>query len=297
MMNDTLMICTDLDRTLIPNGHQPESPGARDRFTRLAADAAVTLVYVSGRDEGLLRDAIDAYHLPVPDFAIGDVGTTIYRVEPATGEYRWTPWGEWYEEMAPDWAGHDRGFLANLLADIAGLELQEPAKQNTFKLSYYAPVDIESDRLVTAIHRRLDEQGIRASVIWSIDEMRGVGLIDVLPQSATKLHAIRFLQSRLDVTDASTIFAGDSGNDLPALVSPLPAVLVANAREDVRQAAVLGARANGTIDRLYLARGGFLGMNGNYAAGILEGVAHFHPWVRDRIGSGDPVGMFGDDPG
>ena len=30
----------------------------------------------------------------------------------------------------------------------------------------------------------------------------------------------------------------------------------------------------------YLAQGGFLGMNGNYSAGILEGVAHYHPDTR-----------------
>ena len=39
------------------------------------------------------------------------------------------------------------------------------------------------------------------------------------------------------------------------------------------------------MNALYLAHGGFLGMNGNYSAGILEGVAHYHPdtrlWMED----------------
>jgi hypothetical protein len=30
----------------------------------------------------------------------------------------------------------------------------------------------------------------------------------------------------------------------------------------------------------YLAQGRFLGMNGNYSAGIVEGVAHYHPDIR-----------------
>ena len=31
---------------------------------------------------------------------------------------------------------------------------------------------------------------------------------------------------------------------------------------------------------LYLAQGGFLGMNGNYSAGILEGIAHYYSYTR-----------------
>jgi hypothetical protein len=51
---------------------------------------------------------------------------------------------------------------------------------------------------------------------------------------------------------------------------------VANAHPTVVEQATAQVRRNGTTDRLYLARGGFLGMNGNYSAGILEGMGHFH---------------------
>lgn len=272
-MTDPLLICTDLDRTLIPNGHQPESPDARERFARLVAEPDVVLAYVSGRDERLLRDAIATYDLPRPDFAIGDVGTTIYRIEGSD----WQPWSDWYREIAPDWAGHDHADLAARIEGLHGLELQEPAKQNTYKLSYYSPPDIDAGALIAAIHERLEPAGIRASVIWSIDEMNDVGLVDVLPRGATKIHAIRFIQSRLGIPAERTVFAGDSGNDLPALTSGLPAVLVANARPDVREAARRLAHENGNDDHLYFARGDFLGMNGNYAAGVLEGIAHYHP--------------------
>ncbi len=44
----------------------------------------------------------------------------------------------------------------------------------------------------------------------------------------------------------------------------------------MREAEILG-----NADLLHLAKGGVLGMNGNYAAGILEGVLHFHPaWEK-----------------
>ena len=33
----------------------------------------------------------------------------------------------------------------------------------------------------------------------------------------------------------------------------------------------------GNSDQLFVARGGFMGMNGNYSAGILEGLVYFFP--------------------
>ncbi|MGB5475109.1 MAG: HAD family hydrolase, partial [Gammaproteobacteria bacterium] len=79
-MPERLLICTDLDRTLLPNGPQSESPQARERFAGLVANPQITLAYVSGRHRALVEQAIFNYRLPVPDFVVGDVGTTIYRV-------------------------------------------------------------------------------------------------------------------------------------------------------------------------------------------------------------------------
>jgi hydroxymethylpyrimidine pyrophosphatase-like HAD family hydrolase len=69
-MAEALLVCTDLDRTLLPNGPQAESPGARERFARLVAQPWVTLAYVSGRHRALVEQAICDYHLPLPDFVV-----------------------------------------------------------------------------------------------------------------------------------------------------------------------------------------------------------------------------------
>jgi len=61
------------------------------------------------------------------------------------------------------------------------------------------------------------------------------------------------------------------------LASPIPSVLVANGHPAVREEAQRLAETRGCAERLYEAVGGWGGMNGNYSAGILEGVAHFHP--------------------
>lgn len=268
-----LLLCTDLDRTLLPNGAQPESPHARECFRALVAHGAIALAYVSGRDRGRVERAIANYGLPRPDFVVSDVGTSIYRVR----DGGWQPDAGWQAEIARAWNGLTRERLHELLAGIMGPRLQEHTRQNTFKLSYYVPLHANRGRLEAAISQRLDARGVAASLVWSIDEPAGVGLLDILPRGASKLHAVEFVSHELGVALERTLFAGDSGNDLPVLASAVPAVLVANAMPAVAKEASAAAVRNGTEHALYLARGGLLGMNGNYAAGILEGVAHFHP--------------------
>jgi sucrose-6F-phosphate phosphohydrolase len=275
-----LLLCTDLDRTLLPNGAAPESPGARKRFARLVARPEVTLAYVSGRHLALMEEAIAGYGIPMPDFAITDVGTKIYARDGG-----WRVWQDWEEEIGPDWAGRDHGALRALFADLPHLRLQEDEKQNTHKLSYYLPLDADRAGLDARMRELLEREGVRASLIWSDDEVAGVGLLDVLPERATKVHAVEFLRDRLGVSPDWVLFSGDSGNDLEVMASAVPSVLVANALPDVRAAAVARAEAAGNADSLYLAQGGILGMNGNYGAGILEGLAHYHPeleeWLAD----------------
>lgn len=274
-----LLLCTDLDRTLLPNGAQAESPGARRRFAQLAAETSVTLVYVTGRHRDLVEAALAEYGIPIPDFVITDVGTRIHDLR--AGD--WRSWRAWERAIGADWGGRGYRALHALLGDLPLLRVQEETKQNDHKLSYYVPLEADRYGLEAKVIARLDAAGVRANLVWSVDEPNDIGLFDVLPASAGKLEAIRFLQSELGYDVGEVIFSGDSGNDLPVLASDLPAVLVANAGEEVRTEAVAVAKVRGNVDRLYLAHGGMLGMNGNYAAGILEGVAHFHSQWFDRL--------------
>ena len=280
-MPERLLICTDLDRTLIPNGTQPESPGARERFTLLVDRPEVILTYVSGRDRGLVEEAIVEYSLPVPDFAIGDVGTTIYRVG---AEHAWQRDAAWEREILHDWDGRSRDELAQALSDLPGLRLQEAAKQNTCKLSYYLPLEIDTVSLARDIEARLHAFGVHSRLIWSLDEVAATGLLDVLPARASKLHAIEALMRELEFDTAQTVFCGDSGNDLEVLTSAIPAVLVANAGTAIRAEAVRLARETGHEDRLYLAQGNFHDLNGNYASGMLEGIVYYHPGSSTWMG-------------
>lgn len=272
-MPEDLLICTELDRTLIPNGPQAESSGARKRFAALVARPEVHLTYVSGRSLARMREAMRLYALPLPDFIICDLGTNIYRSVPGG----WCLLEDWHKRIAADWGEADQAAIRSLLKDIIALRAQEPAKQACFKLSYYVPLYVNSTAVKANISDRLQPRHIRSKLIYSVDKPRGVGLLDLLPARASKYYAIEFLREQLGLVPDACLFAGESGNDMEALISPIPAVLVANGSEEVRRDALVGAARAGNEDRLYCARGDFEGMNGNYAAGILEGVASFYP--------------------
>ena len=278
-----LLLCTDLDRTLLPNGSQPESKMARELFCDLASKPQVTLVYVTGRHQQLVEQAIEEYQLPQADFVIADVGSTIYKIT----NTHWQYLEEWETKINNDWQGKSNNELHNLLAKIQGLKLQEQSKQNTHKLSYYVMLNLDHQFLISQMKQFLQQHDIAANFIWSIDEQMNVGLLDVLPASAGKRQAIEFLIQQLGFEYSNTVFAGDSGNDLCVMSSAIPSVLVANADENIKKQAIQQAENNRKGNTLYIAQGGFMNMNGNYSAGILEGVVHFIPlaeqWIRVKL--------------
>jgi HAD superfamily hydrolase (TIGR01484 family) len=245
----------------------------------MAENANINLAYVSGRDRQLILDAIDEFYLPEPDYAIGDVGTTLYWISNGS----WTLSHEWSDEIGQDWKGLDWKELAEYFEDIKDLRLQEPEKQSPYKLSFYTDPNVDHQHLKKDVLVVLAKKGIHTNIIWSVDEISGTGLLDIIPARANKLHAIKFLMQQEQFTEDRTVFAGDSGNDLDVLTSSLQAILVKNAMDEVRKEAVKLLSDKKMRHRLYLPRGNFCGMNGNYAAGVLEGLAHFFPETKKLI--------------
>ena len=272
-MLQQIMICTDLDRTLLPNGPQSESVDARARFRALVEHDQIQLVYVTGRDQQLVKAAMQHYQLPTPDYVIGDVGTTIYQID-ENGE--WNEINQWQQHIEQDWNGYSHQQLSGLISQ-SDLRLQEPSKQNLHKISYYVPLKGDQRIISETIQTVFQQYSIKASLIWSIDEPKNTGLLDIVPASASKYHAIEYLLHWLKLNPAQCVFCGDSGNDMEVILSPLNSVLVANSSEAIQQMAREGVRQKGLEASLYIATGEFLGMNGYYSAGMLEGIAYFFP--------------------
>ena len=155
-MIDKLLICTDLDRTLIPNGKQPESLNARKLFSQLVSQNQVTLSYVSGRDKNLVKKAIEEYQLPVPDFVVADVGSTIYQIK----DHKWLRIEDWDTKISGDWQHKTSSNLIPLFSDLKQCRLQESEKQGLHKLSYYIsllehPINISVVYLLYSIHHEI----------------------------------------------------------------------------------------------------------------------------------------------
>jgi hydroxymethylpyrimidine pyrophosphatase-like HAD family hydrolase len=108
----TILLCSDLDRTLIPNGGEEESAQARPLFACLASHPQLRLAYVSGRDRQLVKAAITDFDLPEPDFVIGDVGTTPYHVD----GNQWRLNQRWQGEIGRIWHGRSHDEITALLA-------------------------------------------------------------------------------------------------------------------------------------------------------------------------------------
>jgi sucrose-6F-phosphate phosphohydrolase len=265
-----LLLCTDLDRTLLPNGPQAESPAARRHFAALVAQTGLELVYVTGRSLDLTEAAIEEYALPYPNILLADVGTRISKRH----QGQWELDQHWDSLLAEDF---DAQGMAALFSTVAELQPQEEARQSPLKRSYYVDRSAVQQSLLARLSALLKAEQIEASLIWSHDERADQNLLDILPRRADKYLALEFLRQQQGYEYEEMLFAGDSGNDLSVLTSPIPAVLVGNAQEAVVLAAKEGAAAAGQAHRLYHAQGGFLGMNGCYSAGILEGLAWYYP--------------------
>ena len=278
-MTNRLLLCTDMDRTVIPNGRHPEHPQAREFFRELCGSTAVKLVYVTGRHLQLVEQAIIDYQLPQPDYAITDVGTKIY----CRKQEKWDEISAWQEQIAGDWRGKSHDQLHQALSKFPELTLQEPSKQNDLKLSYYLPLAVDQNKILAQIDEQLTQLGVDVSLIWSIDEPEQVGLLDVLPRNASKLHSIEFLQQYLGYELPEVVFAGDSGNDLPVLASSIRSILVANAESEIKQQALQLARQNGYAETLFLAQQDNFFLGGNYSAGVLQGVAYFAPEIGEKL--------------
>lgn len=65
-------------------------------------------------------------HDHLPDYAAGDVGTTFYKIEYSD----WQPWGNWNEEIAPNWRGQAQQDLREWFSGINFLWLREAQKQS-----------------------------------------------------------------------------------------------------------------------------------------------------------------------
>lgn len=263
-----LLLVSDLDGTLIaPAAAETEVLEALGHFRRLVGSRSdLGLAYATGRDYDLALEGIRVFDLPIPDAILSDVGTRILHRVPGTEDF------EEDRAYANRWravfAADERERVEGVLGSITGVELQEEAKQSSFKVSFYVDSGIDDETALARVDSALSQARDHLKVVFSRDSADSRGLLDVLPREASKASAARHLSQSLGLPDRSVVYFGDSGNDTDALLAGFNAVLVGNAPESLRAFLRENAERRGISDRLYFAES-------PYAAGVVEGCHHF----------------------
>jgi sucrose-6F-phosphate phosphohydrolase len=261
-----ILLACDLDGTLIPfDPRESQGRDVAELATAIAASKDIFLAYVTGRYHSLAVVGIRAHDLPEPDALVCDVGTSMY-FRTVDSEYDLDE--EYSRQMVRAFGGLEGSAIRRALDGIGGLDLQEEEKQGKFKVSYYLPADADHEPLLTDARHRLDRIGTTINMVYSIDPSNGVGLVDVLPANVSKGSAMQFLCDRTGVPRDRVVYAGDSGNDLEALLAGFKGIVVGNAAEGFKAELRRAASQAGSRSQLYFA-------HGRHAAGVLEGCRHF----------------------
>ena len=273
--NTKLLLACDLDRTIVPDGPEPLSDNAIPDFNSFVQSNQVAVVYISGRNLTEILAVVKDYNVANPKIIVANDGTSIYVHQ--TGD--WQKLSDWDALLDPDWQGMTNPDIHAILKDLHHLRLQEPQHQDKYKVSYYAPEDVDSSGLVQSIQSHLRSHGLQVAVVTSVDHVGHKAYLDILPATGTKIHALNYLVKTLGFDPSRVVVCGDSGNDLTLLTYGYHAIVVNNATSAFKHLVRDTARTKGMSDQIYFATGGFKGMNGNYAAGVLEGLNYFWPQV------------------
>lgn len=257
------VLATDLDGTLIPLPAEADNRGDLAALGRYRKERRFTLIFATGRHFESVCQAMEEYALPEPDWIVCDVGTSIYFRE--SNHYkRYKPYARHLKAKV---SGISRSSIEALMQDLEDLTLQAPEHQQAYKISYESSAE-KLAALVETIDARLSEQKLPYRALGSIDPFKQVSLIDILPQGVHKAYALLWLATQASFRPDEVIYAGDSGNDLAALVSGFRAILVGNASAELAASVSQALQQRDLLQRYYKAQS-------KATSGVLEGCQHY----------------------
>ena len=262
------ILATDLDRTLLPNGHWKADSEAITLFNELTQKHDVLVVYVTGRNLALTENAIKEFGVRYPDILCGDVGTSIRKYE--NGEWTFDDgWVDHVKRESPRW---NASAIRDAVAGIDGMQEQESEHLNQFKQSYYVEHE-KRDQVLKKVNERVKDK-FDEVIVYSFDSQNGKGLLDFLPASATKQTALEYVAEEFGAAKEDVVFCGDSGNDIFPLTAGFCGVLVKNADDQLVENVNRAVQKNPEL-KVYFAKGNFRGLTGYYTSGVIEGAYHY----------------------
>lgn len=231
------VLATDLDGTFL--GGSDEEREALYHLIRTNR-SQMLLIFLTGRSVDATLPVLGDQLIPAPDLLIADVGATV--VDGRTLEHL----HEVQTQILASWPGESA--ILEALKGFDQLERQ-PVPQ-AHRVSYYTNEAELNDSLFEAI------EALGCSSVYSDGKY-----LDVLPKGVSKGATLEMVAKHLSVPVARILAAGNTLNDYSLLSCSTKAVVVANARDDLRQ------RIPATERVFHASQAG--------AGGVLEALVHF----------------------
>ena len=279
------IVAMDLDGTLFPERSAPDD-GALSRLIDAIKCHELIDVWASGRRRTSACRKAAELNIPLPEFFIAELGPTLLR-KSARGELIEEPaWPRHFQDSLQDW---NRDRVKSALRHTPLLEFQEKRPSSPFKLGYRFEPEMRSEavRAATELAREASKDAL---VVTTIDIERNIGFVDIVPFCADKRAALEWLRQELGIPPRRVAYAGNGGNDIPALTAGWLGIVVKNASPEVKGKVTSLAREKDLEDRIHHASG-IEDLNGNFASGIIEGlIAHgiIDPHVASNPRRRDP---------
>lgn len=257
-------LASDLDGTLIPLPDTAQNEEDLIRLNKLREIHDFILIFATGRSFHSVLNAVEQHALPMPDWIICNVGTSIYKKT----EDSFFELSAYHEKLSEICGCIDRKKVEATIKHLSKLKLQPEENQSDFKISYWCE-EVDLQDLVDQINEIQQQESLPYSCLGSVDPFNKRGLIDILPNGVNKAYALDWLGHLLELAPDKIVYAGDSGNDLAALVGGYASVLVGNATECLRSEVRELAKEQKNSGLCYFAK--------NVAtSGVLEGMRHFN---------------------
>jgi sucrose-6F-phosphate phosphohydrolase len=245
----TNVLATDLDGTLIPLPDVQQNVTDLQTLGNRLTQGCLPLIFVTGRHLQSVLNAVRTFQLPSPNWIIADVGTSIYEMHSDKG---WQLVDAYANHLHDSVRATTLSSVQERFLKFPELELQGEEKQGRFKLSYYCAT-ATTQAVANRLQAELDTCDLPYAITSCLDPFCDRGMIDVLPRAASKAAALQWLAQFLNLEPSSIVFAGDSGNDLAALVSGFRSIVVANAEANLVASVQAAHVAAGWQDRLFIA--------------------------------------------